>query len=138
MGRAQAYDLVVDTRVEKPNLQMLEDLRTGVIDVALMWGPIAGYFIKRDNLPFTMTPLQSNPRSRLRMDFRISMGIRHNEPLWKQQINTLIRDLQPEINRILLDYGVPLLDEQGRPLTAAAQQAVTVPEPEGYRMDRYR
>ncbi len=138
MGRAQAYNLVVDTRVEKPNLQMLEDLRTGVIDVALMWGPIAGYFIKRDSLPFTMTPLQTDPRSRLRMDFRISMGIRHNEPLWKQQVNTLIRDLQPEINRILLDYGVPLLDEQGRPLTAAVPQAATVPEPEGYRMERYR
>lgn len=138
MGRAKAYNLIVDTRVEKPNQQMLEDLRTGEIDVGLMWGPIAGYFVKRDRLPFTITPLQSDPRSRLRMDFRISMGIRPNEPLWKQEINNLIRELQPEINRILLDYGVPLLDEQGRLMTEAVARAPTVPEPEGYRMDRYR
>jgi quinoprotein dehydrogenase-associated probable ABC transporter substrate-binding protein/PQQ-dependent catabolism-associated CXXCW motif protein len=138
MGRAQAYNLIVDTRVEKPNRQMLQDLRDGVVDVGLMWGPIAGYYLKRDNLPFTMTPLQSDPRSQLRMDFRIAMGMRQNEPQWKQQVNMLIRELQPEINRVLLDFGVPLLDEQGRPLTAALPQAATVPEPSGYRMERYR
>ena len=120
MGRAQAYNLIVDTRVEKPNRQMLQDLRDGVIDVALMWGPIAGYYLKRDNLPFTMTPLQSDPRSQLRMDFRIAMGIRQNEPQWKQQVNTLIRELQPEINRVLLDYGVPAARRAGPPAHGSA------------------
>jgi hypothetical protein len=42
------------------------------------------------------------------------MGIRRDEPDWKHEINDLIRQLQPEIDRILLDYGVPLLDRQGR------------------------
>jgi hypothetical protein len=42
------------------------------------------------------------------------MGIRHNEPDWKREINDLIRELQPEIDAVLLDYGVPLLDRQGR------------------------
>jgi hypothetical protein len=45
------------------------------------------------------------------------MGVRPNEPKWKRQVNDLIRKKQPEITRILLDYGVPLLDEQGNPIT---------------------
>ena len=88
-------------------------------------------------------PLKSDPRTGLRLDFRISMGMRANEPEWKHAVNDLIRELQPQIQAILLDYGVPLLDEQGRPITAepGAEPPVaasTVPEPDGYRMDRYR
>ena len=45
------------------------------------------------------------------------MGIRHNEPDWKHQMNALIRELQPEINRILNDYAVPILDRRGRLIT---------------------
>jgi quinoprotein dehydrogenase-associated probable ABC transporter substrate-binding protein/PQQ-dependent catabolism-associated CXXCW motif protein len=147
IGRTQPYNLVVDTRVEKPARQMLEDLRTGAIDVALLWGPIAGYWIKREALPFAMFPLASDAQARVRLDFRISMGIRQGEPEWKLRVNNLIRELQPEIDRILLEYGVPLLDEQGRLVGAAAPPAAAqaaaaapggVPEPEGYRTDRYR
>jgi PQQ-dependent catabolism-associated CXXCW motif protein len=67
--------------------------------------------------------------------------LRQGEPEWKQTVNRLIRELQPQIQAILLDYGVPLLDEQDRPITAAPAEAAPrsdVPEPAGYRTDRYR
>ena len=51
------------------------------------------------------------------MAYRITMGIRPNEPEWKHRLNDLIAANQDEINAILLDYGVPLLDEQDRPIT---------------------
>ena len=53
----------------------------------------------------------------MQMDFRITMGMRHNEPEWKRKINGLIRKQQAEINKILLGYGVPLLDDKGKPMT---------------------
>ena len=52
-----------------------------------------------------------------RMDFRIAMGVRRSDQDWKRQLNRLIAENQPEIDRILAEYGVPLLDEQGKPLT---------------------
>jgi hypothetical protein len=55
--------------------------------------------------------------ARIRLDARITMGVRPNEPEWKRKINSLIRKKQPEITEILLDYGVPLLDEKGEPIT---------------------
>ena len=107
------YQLLVDTRVEQPARQMISDLASGQLDAALVWGPIAGYWAKQQSVPLTLTPLASDPRTGLRMDFRISMGMRPNEPEWKHKINALIRELQPQITAILQEYGVPLLDKQG-------------------------
>jgi quinoprotein dehydrogenase-associated probable ABC transporter substrate-binding protein/PQQ-dependent catabolism-associated CXXCW motif protein len=142
------YHLVVDTRVDRPGQRMIEDLAKGDIDMALAWGPIAGYWAKQQTTPITLVPLASDPRSGLRMDFRISMGIRPDEPEWKLAVNGLIAELQPQITEILLDYGVPLLDERGRlverpdggkaPAREAPAAARAVPEPEGYRMEDYK
>jgi hypothetical protein len=48
------------------------------------------------------------------MDYRITMGVRANEPEWRRRINAIIRERQSEITAILKAYGVPLLNEQGR------------------------
>jgi mxaJ protein len=69
-------------------------------------------------MPIALVPLTGDPRTGLRLDYRISMGMRPNEPEWKHDVNNLIRELQPQIQAILLDYGVPLLDEQGRLVSA--------------------
>lgn len=135
------YQLLVDTRVDQPARKMIEDLAAGRIDAALIWGPIAGYWAAQQQVPISLTPIPSDPRSGLRMDFRISMGMRPGEPEWKHKINDLIRELQPQIQAILLDYHVPLLDEQGRLITPDAPEpprTSDVAEPQGYRMDKYR
>lgn len=137
MAQARPYQLLVDTRLEQPARQMVEDVAKGELDAALLWGPIAGYWDRKQPAPLTLVPLASDPRTGIRLDFRISMGIRPNEPQWKRDVNDLIRKLRPEIQKILLDYGVPLLDEQGRLITAEAG-GEAVPEPAGYRMGEYR
>ena len=111
-----AYALVVDTRYDHPVQDLVHDVATGEIDVGIVWGPMAGYFAKHESTPLVVVPLRTeNPA--LRFDYRITMGVRPNEPEWKRQINDLIRDNQAEINRILLEYGVPLLDEQDNQVT---------------------
>ena len=140
-GQIRGYNLMVDSRVQQPARQAIEDLTGGQIDAALVWGPLAGYWAKQQNLPITLVPLASDPGSGLRMDFRISMGMRPNEPEWKHKVNGLIQELQPQITAILQGYGVPLLDEQGHLVDAAATSgppASDVAEPAGYRMDKYR
>jgi len=56
-----------------------------------------------------------------RLDFRIARGVRANEPEWRRRINTAIGKQQMQIDRVLADYGVPLLDEQNRPLAAVGR-----------------
>ena len=115
IGSARPYHLVADTRFNKPGKSMVEDVAAGEVDVGLLWGPIAGYYAKGHNPALEVVPLASKP-DEVKMDYRITMGIRFNEPEWKRELNALIRRKQPEINAILLDYGVPLLDEQGQPI----------------------
>jgi hypothetical protein len=47
------------------------------------------------------------------MTFRITMGVRPSDQEWKRELNRLIKENQAEIDKILTDYGVPLIDEQG-------------------------
>lgn len=113
MRQVEAYALAVDTRHGVPAHQMLQDLVDGKIDVALAWGPVAGYAIARERLPLRAELLQPEPDTP-RLDYRISMGVRANEPDWRRRINQAVQRHQPEITAVLREYGVPLLDEQGR------------------------
>lgn len=113
MANAKPYALMVDTRYESATHELVEDLVKGEIDLGLLWGPIAGYYIKREALKLKLAPIPNEPGAP-RMDYHIAMGVRANEPEWRRQINAVIQKRQAEITDILRDYGVPLLDEQGR------------------------
>uniref|UniRef100_Q07TC5 Extracellular solute-binding protein, family 3 n=1 Tax=Rhodopseudomonas palustris (strain BisA53) TaxID=316055 RepID=Q07TC5_RHOP5 len=117
MAGAKAYPLVVDTRVESSAAAMVKDIVAGTIDGGVLWGPMAGYYAKQSDPPLQVTPLLKE-RGGPQMSFRIGMGVRPADQNWKRQLNRLIQENQGEINRILLDYGVPLLDDNDRLITA--------------------
>lgn len=58
-----SYGLIVDTRVEHPAKDALDDLANGRIDMALIWGPIAGYWVQRSPVPLEWVPLRPIPGS---------------------------------------------------------------------------
>jgi hypothetical protein len=96
---------------------MMKDLAAGTIDAGVLWGPMAGYYAKLADPPLQVTPLVKET-SGPRLIYRIGMGVRPADQNWKRLLNRLIQENQPAINKILLDFGVPLLDENDRPLTA--------------------
>jgi quinoprotein dehydrogenase-associated probable ABC transporter substrate-binding protein len=108
---ARPYALTVDTRINSSSQSMINDIATGQIDAGVLWGPIAGYYAQRVTPHLVVVPLL---KEQSRMDFRIAMGVRRSDQDWKRKLNQLITENQPEINRILTEYGVPLLDEQGK------------------------
>ncbi len=116
LAHVHSYQLIVDTRFDAPGRDVVNDVATGKIDVGVLWGPIAGHYAKHESTPLTVVPLRSELGG-TRLDYRITMGVRYNEPEWKRQIDQLIRKKQAEINHILLEFGVPLLDERGDPIT---------------------
>lgn len=111
MADAKPYPLTVDTRTTSSPQMMTEDIAAGRIDAGVLWGPMAGYYAQRTTPHLTVVPLL---RDGSHMDFRIAMGVRKSDQDWKRKLNRLIAENQPEIDKILAAYGVPLLDEQGQ------------------------
>jgi mxaJ protein len=114
MRSAKPYRLMVDTRVTDPIAQtMIKDLVAGTIDAAIVWGPLAGYFAKQSGNDLMVVPLLKE-KTGSRMIYRITMGVRPSDQNWKRTLNSVIKDNQDEINKLLKQFGVPLVDEQDR------------------------
>ncbi|MGD9785244.1 MAG: substrate-binding domain-containing protein [Hyphomicrobiaceae bacterium] len=120
MGTARPYPLTVDRRYESPAERMIEDIRSGAVDVGILWGPIAGYFSKRGGEALVVRPLVKESIGP-RMSYRITMGVRQGDDFWKRQLNTIIAKRQGDIDKVLLDFGVPLIDEDNKEVTAPRQ-----------------
>jgi ABC-type amino acid transport substrate-binding protein len=108
---------MIDTRFS-PSMGelMVKDLVAGDIDAAIGWGPMIGYYANKSGADLAIVPLVKETTGS-RMTFRITMGVRPSDQEWKRRLNRFIQENQPEINRILLEYSVPLIDEQDRPIT---------------------
>ena len=119
MANAKPYPLMIDTRIDSSAAAMVDDLMSGQIDAGILWGPMAGFYAKRANPPLHVTLLVMETTGP-RLVYRIGMGVRSADQNWKRQLNRLIQENQPEINKILLEFGVPLLDESDKPIKAEA------------------
>jgi quinoprotein dehydrogenase-associated probable ABC transporter substrate-binding protein len=116
MANAKPYPLVVDTRVDSSAVAMMNDLAAGDIDAGVLWGPMAGYYARQANPAVVVVPLTKETTGP-RLAYRIAMGVRHADQDWKRLLNRTIRENQPAINKLLLGFGVPLIDDNDRPIT---------------------
>lgn len=85
-----------------------KDLVGGKIDVAIVWGPVAGYYANKFDPPLRVVPMKSEPG--VQFDFAFGMGIRRGEPEWKAQLEGFLDTHQTEIAEILKAYHVPLVE----------------------------
>ena len=105
------YQLMFDSNFHAEDYagKVVEDLIAGQIDVALVWGPIAGYFAKKKAAPIEIVVLEGKPDSVERFAFDISMGVRKKDTELQAKLEDSIARKHDEITHILEDFGVPLL-----------------------------
>ncbi len=121
IGQAVFYQRMSGDPEDYPGEILERDLASGKIDVAFVWGPIAGYFAKRLNSPqLAVVPFGPDPE--IRFHYPIAMGVRFGEREWKAQVEELIQRNAPGIQAILREYNVPLVDEQGRNISGMADE----------------
>jgi mxaJ protein len=80
------------------------------VDVALVWGPLAGYFAKQSPVPLTLTPVTPSEAGAWPMAFDISMGVQIRNNALLQQVNDVLERDKPAIDAILASYRVPRAD----------------------------
>jgi mxaJ protein len=122
--QAVSYQLQSGDPARYPGEIVEKDLVAGTIDVAFVWGPIAGYFAQRAKSP-ALVVVPFKPEREIQFDFPIAMGVRFGEREWKDRVERLIEANRPRIQGILAAYGVPQLDDQGRIMAVPADPALT-------------
>jgi quinoprotein dehydrogenase-associated probable ABC transporter substrate-binding protein len=127
-GSLVTYPLFFDPRITDPSrrpAKLLEDVVTGEIDLAVAWGPMAGYFAKTTAARASMmlAPLADDPT--IPMTFEFSMGVQKGNQALKKQLEDALDRRQADITGILNDYGIPLL-----PLKPAGQAGPPAQKPE--------
>ena len=117
LGHAKSYPLFIDTRADSSAQAMIDDLNQGNIDCGILWGPMAGYFAGKANPPMVVVPLVKETAGPPMM-YRIGMAVRPADQEWKRTLNKLITENQAEINKLLISYNIPILDEANAPITS--------------------
>ena len=121
VGTTRPFEVNADESATKAAMTMIAEIASGQLDAGILWGPVGGYYVQRAGVPLQLVPLVKENAGPSTI-YGITMGVRPNEPEWKHTINKLIAENQGEINVILEGYSVPVLDEKGNLIAAAAAE----------------
>jgi len=113
-----------------PPAAIIDAVASGAVDVALVWGPLAGYFAARAAAPLSLEPVEGGDQWPMAYD--ISLGVRPDEDDLRQRLDAALAREQPQIEALLEQYGIPHQPPQGppplpvrRPAPAAPPEAAT-------------
>jgi quinoprotein dehydrogenase-associated probable ABC transporter substrate-binding protein len=117
IDNVRGYTLYGDYKEPNPPARIVEAVAKGEVDVAVAWGPLAGYFARRQRAALEVVPVSPQfDLPFLPFVYDISMGVRRGDEELRLKLDAFIERRRPEIERILDDYGVPRVgkDEGGR------------------------
>jgi mxaJ protein len=108
------YSIYGDYSKPNPPADLVRAVADGKVDVAIVWGPLAGYFAKRSTVPLRVVPVSPQIDLPFTMFvFDISMGVRRSDTTTFILIEQELKRRRTEIRRILEEYGVPLVERHG-------------------------
>lgn len=113
------YQLDPSRKHQTVGAEVVADLADKSIDAAILWGPAAGWLARHSGVPMEVVPLLHEPE-RPPMAYRIALGVRMGENDWKRSLNTILRKRRADIEKVLRDYDVPLLEDEGNTLLSPA------------------
>jgi mxaJ protein len=99
-----------------------EDIIKGVankdVDIAIAWGPLAGYFAKQSPVPLVLTPLPARDSlSDLPFQYNMGIAVRRRDKEFRDSLQAVLERRRPEIDAILKQYNVPVM-----PIVTEAQE----------------
>jgi quinoprotein dehydrogenase-associated probable ABC transporter substrate-binding protein len=114
LGQAVSFAQQSGDPDENPNSIIERELTAGNIDAAIVWGPIAAHLVRKHSGDPRWRAVAFDRDNQITFDFAIAMGVRHGEKEWKDTIDDWIAKNRRRIDEILIGYGIPLLDEDGK------------------------
>ena len=100
---------------DHPATALIDAVVRGDVDLAIAWGPIAGWAALRTDAPLRLEPVtpQIDPPF-TPFVFDMSMAVRRGDDELKRQVEGALARRAPEVRAILERYGVPIVESRGR------------------------
>jgi mxaJ protein len=114
IDNVRGYMLYGDYAKPNPPAEIVRAVERGDVDVALVWGPLAGYFGARSPVPLRLepvTPWMANMQ--WPMQFDISVGVQKSDQKLLKDIDGVLAKRAPEIRTLLARYHVPMVSAEG-------------------------
>jgi mxaJ protein len=110
LGRRSLVSNIVGYETEDDPGSLVRAVASGAVDVGVVWGPLAGYFAKKQAVALKLEPVtpEIDPPG-LPFTFEIAMGVRKSDKKLRDELQEVLEKRKPEITRILSGYGVPQL-----------------------------
>jgi ABC-type amino acid transport substrate-binding protein len=117
----RGFNVQGDYRQASPPARIVDAVAAGDVDIAIAWGPLAGYFASREPVPLDVMPVspQTDPPA-LPLAFDISMGVRRGDKALRDTLNAILTRRRASIDSLLIAYGVPLLEPDSARRVASA------------------
>jgi mxaJ protein len=101
-----------DYREDTPPARLVEAVERGEVDLAAVWGPLAGWAAQRSPVPLRLVPITGTEAFRpLVFRYPIAMGVRKGDTALAERLNAIILKRGDDIRALLERYGVPLIEE---------------------------
>jgi mxaJ protein len=113
VNNVAGYSVYGDYSRESPPAGIIDAVIDGEVDVAVVWGPLAGYFARQQRVPLNIVPVSPQiDLPYLPFVYDISMGVRRGDTLLRDELEAIMIRRRDEIETILDDYGVPRVDRE--------------------------
>lgn len=114
VGNLVGFSVLGDYTEETPAARIMDAVADGTIDVAVVWGPLAGWYTRRHGLPLALVPVEPEvDLPFLPFVFDIAMGVRRTDTALKDELDAVLVRRAREIDAVLDEYGVPRLRRPG-------------------------
>jgi mxaJ protein len=107
MSNLVGYTVYGDYLQPNPPARIVEAVARGEVDVAIVWGPLAGYFARRQSLALDIVPVAPVADPTTPVAFDISVGVARHAPELRDDIDAALRRRRADVERLLDEYGVP-------------------------------
>ena len=112
IGNIHGYMLYGDYTVPNPPAEIVRAVERGDIDVALVWGPLAGFFAAPSKVPLRLEPVTPwFAENQWPMQFDVSVGVQKDNQKLLKEIDRVLARRSAEIRRLLAAYHVPVVQQ---------------------------
>ena len=121
------YTVYGDYRTDSPASRIVHAVATGEVDVAAVWGPLAGYFAAQQREPLDIVPVYPRQDGPLPHTYDIAMAVRRDDAARLAQLESFLARRKAEVNAILDAYHVPRVS--GPVIDVPALRSMSSPRP---------